>query len=45
MKKSKYSGLYGDYSSFSEEYEELSDADYDPEEEEEGASREEPDEE
>ncbi len=45
MKKSKYSGLYGDYSSFSEEYEELSDADYDPEEEEEGESREEPDEE
>ena len=45
MKKSKYSGLYGDYSSFSEEYEELSDADYVPEEEEEGASREEPDEE
>ena len=26
MKKSKYSGLYGDYSSFSEEFEELSDA-------------------
>ena len=35
MKKSKYSGLYGDYSSFSEEYEELSDAEYDPDEEEE----------
>jgi len=34
MHKSKYSGLYGDYSSFSEEYEELSDADYDPESEE-----------
>ena len=34
MRKSKYSGLYGDYSSFSEEYEELSDADYDPEAEE-----------
>ncbi len=43
MRKSKYSGLYGDYSSFSEEYEELSDAEYDPEaEEEEGGSREEP---
>ena len=42
MKKSKYSGLYGDYSSFSEEYEELSDAEYDSEEEEEGTSREEP---
>ena len=41
MKKSKYSGLYGDYSSFSEEYEVLSDVEYDPEEEE-GASREEP---
>ena len=27
MKKSKYSGLYGDYSSYSDEYEELSDAD------------------
>ena len=35
MKKSKYSGLYGDYSSFSEEYEELSDAEYDPDQEEE----------
>ena len=34
MKKSKYSGLYGDYSSFSEEYEELSDADYTPDTEE-----------
>ena len=27
MKKSKYSGLYGDYSSFSEEFEEMSDPD------------------
>lgn len=27
MKKSQYSGLYGDYSSFSEEFDELSDAD------------------
>jgi len=35
MKKSQYSGLYGDYSSYSEEYEELSDADYDPDAEEE----------
>ena len=26
MKKSEYSGLYGDYSSFSEEFDELSDA-------------------
>ena len=33
MKKSKYSGLYGDYSSFSEEFDELSDADYDESEE------------
>ena len=42
MHKSKYSGLYGDYSSFSEEYDELSDAEYDPEAEEESAeSREE----
>ncbi len=35
MKKSKYSDLYGDYSSYSDEYEELSDADYDPDAEEE----------
>ena len=34
MRKSKYSGLYGDYSSFSEEYEELSDVELDPEAEE-----------
>lgn len=33
MKKSKYSGLYGDYSSFSEEFEELSDASYEEEDE------------
>ncbi len=33
MKKSKYSGLYGDYSSFSEEFEELSDATYEEEDE------------
>lgn len=36
MKKSKYSGLYGDYSSFSEEFDELSDATvYEEEEDEE----------
>ncbi len=34
MKQSKYSGLYGDYSSFSEEFEELSDVDYREDEEE-----------
>jgi len=28
MKKSKYSGLYGDYSTYSEEIEHLSDVDY-----------------
>ena len=33
MKKSQYSGLFGDYSSYSEEYEEISDAALDPEEE------------
>ena len=36
MKKSEYSGLFGDYSSYSEEYEEISDASYDPEEEDSG---------
>ena len=35
MKKSHYSGMFGDYSSYSEEYEEISDASIDPEEEEE----------
>ncbi len=34
MKKSEYSGLYGDYSSFSEEFDELSDASVESEEEE-----------
>ncbi len=34
MKKSEYSGLYGDYSSFSEEFDELSDASVDMSEEE-----------
>ena len=33
MKKSQYSGLYGDYSSFSEEFDELSDATYDEDDE------------
>ena len=31
MKKSWYSGMFGDYSSYSAEYDEISDADYDPE--------------
>ena len=35
MKKSQYSGLFGDYSSYSEEYDEISDATLEPEEEEE----------
>ena len=34
MHKSEYSGLFGDYSSYSEEYEELADAGAEPEEEE-----------
>ena len=34
MKKSQYSGMFGDYSSYSEEYEEISDAEYTPEDEE-----------
>ena len=37
MKKSEYSGLYGDYSSFSEEFDELSDPEAMPEDEEEPA--------
>ena len=36
MKKSQYSGMFGDYSSYSEEYEEISDASYDPDGEESG---------
>ncbi|HHT17757.1 MAG TPA: ABC transporter ATP-binding protein [Papillibacter sp.] len=32
MKKSVYSGMYGDYSSYSAEYEDISDADLEPEE-------------
>ena len=35
MKKSQYSGMFGDYSSFSEEYDELEDASLDVEDEEE----------
>ena len=34
MKKSEYSDMFGDYSSYSEEYEELADAGAEPEEEE-----------
>ena len=41
MKKSHYSGMFGDYSSYSEEYEEISDADYDPEAEDQDAEHEE----
>jgi len=36
MKKSKYSGMFGDYSSFSEAYDELDDAGLEPDEEESG---------
>ena len=36
MKKSQYSGLFGDYSSYSEEYDEIGDVDYVPDEEEGG---------
>ena len=41
LKKSHYSGMFGDYSSYSEEYEEISDADYDPEAEDQEAEHEE----
>ena len=41
MKMSHYSGMFGDYSSYSEEYEEISDADYDPEAEDQEAEHEE----
>ena len=41
MKKSHYSGMFGDYSSYSEEYEEISDADYAPEAEDQEAEHEE----
>ena len=40
MKKSQYSGMFGDYSSYSEEYEEISDASLDLEEEQEGGHEE-----
>jgi spermidine/putrescine transport system ATP-binding protein len=36
MKKSHYSGMFGDYSSYSEEYEEIGDASYDPDGEDSG---------
>ena len=36
MKKSEYSGQFGDYSSYSEEYEELADASLETDEEESG---------
>ena len=41
MKNSHYSVMFGDYSSYSEEYEEISDADYDPEAEDQEAEHEE----
>ena len=41
MKKSRYSGMYGDYSSYSEEYEELADVNYDPDTDEGSADEEE----
>ena len=40
MKKSEYSGMFGDYSSFSEEYDELDDANLDPDDEEESEDEE-----
>ena len=40
MKKSEYSGMFGDYSSFSEEYDELDDASFDPDDEEESEDEE-----
>ena len=36
MRKSQYSDMFGDYSSYSEEYEEISDASFDPEGEDSG---------
>ena len=41
MKKSHYSGMFGDYSSYSEEYEEISDADFHPEAEDQEAEHDE----
>jgi len=40
MKKSQYSGMFGDYSSYSEEYEEIGDASLEPEAEEESGDEE-----
>ncbi len=40
MKKSEYSGMFGDYSSFSEEYDELDDASLEPDDEEESEDEE-----
>ena len=40
MKKSQYSGMFGDYSSYSEEYDEIGDASYELEEEEESEDEE-----
>ena len=40
MKKSEYSGMFGDYSSFSEEYDELDDASFEPDDEEESEDEE-----
>ena len=42
MKKSKYSGLYGDYSSYSSEYDEIGDAELDPDAEEPASEEDEP---
>jgi spermidine/putrescine transport system ATP-binding protein len=39
MKKSEYSGRFGDYSSYSAEYDEIGDAGYEPEEEDAGEER------
>ena len=40
MKKSQYSGMFGDYSSYSEEYEEIGDASLEPDTEEESGDEE-----
>ena len=37
MKKSEYSGMFGDYSSYSAEYDEINDPDFDADEAEEDA--------
>ena len=41
MKKSRYSGMYGDYSSYSEAYDELANVNYDPDTDEGSADEEE----